>query len=434
MKKGMLRGALFLSAAGVICKVVGAIYRVPLTNILGAEGLGAYQMVFPVYAVLLTLSSTGIPSALSKLIAEGKDPSQILKRSLLFFGGIGAIFTLLTYFFAENIAALQGNIDIASTYKALSPSIFIVSLISCFRGYCQGKRNMLPTALSQVVEQVVKLLFGLTLCSLFGSTPYEKAALATLAVTVSELIALIIVIIAYKKEKSDTIGENARLKSIIAIVFPITLSAIMLPLSKTVDGFLAVNLFGDNRSVATSLFGLYSGATESIISLPVALCYAVAVSALPELSSDKQSLEKRFRPIYITLAISAITGLLTYFSARLAVNILYFSLSEENKTILELLIEASTAQVVGLGLLQTSGAVLIANDRLYLPCIHLAVGIVLKIILTFVLVPNGYGVFGLSLADTFIYLFVGISDLVSVIALNKTRQTDISIKLKRIKA
>ena len=163
IKSKLLYGALTISIGAFIAKVLGAFYRIPLTNIIGVESLGLYQMIFPLYCVLLTISSTGIPNSLAKLIAEGNNPKSVLSTSLKIFtllGGLGSIFMLVLGY---PIAFLQGDFRAGLGYILLSPSVIIVSVLSCFRGYFQGQSNMKPTAISQVVEQFVKLCFGLIL-------------------------------------------------------------------------------------------------------------------------------------------------------------------------------------------------------------------------------------------------------------------------------
>lgn len=419
-KNTLLKGALTLSAAGVVCKILGAIYRVPLTSVLGAEGIGAYQMAFPIYTVLLTISSTGIPNALAKLIAEGGDARSLLKKSLILFGSIGALLSVGVYFAANSIASAQGNGFAANSFRAIAPSVFLVSIISCFRGYCQGRKNMIPTAFSQVTEQLVKLALGLTFCYVFGSDPYEKAALATLAVTLSEAIALFVVIASAKRTPAvyDR-GESVSVKKIVSIVLPVTLSAIMLPLSRAVDGFLVINLLREEVSTATAFYGLYSGATESVISLPVAVCYAFAAAAIPEIAEDKNSEKKKLSPIAYTIIISMIIALLTYFLSNLIVRILYFSLSEENRFTVEVLLKTASAQIIGLSVLQTMTAVLIASDKLYLPCISLGAGIAVKIILTIILVPSSFGIYGCALADVVCYFVASALDSIFIIGVKR---------------
>ena len=411
IKGTYLKSAILLSAAGVICKILGALYRVPLTAVLGAEGLGIYQMAFPYYTALLTLSSTGIPTALAKQIAEGKDPSLVLKRSLKLFGGVGALSATATFFLAEYIAAAQGNIAAAGAFKALSPSLFFVSVLSCIRGYCLGFKNALPTAVTQITEQTIKLAAGLTLCTLLGSTPEEKAAIATFSVTISEAAAVIVALFFYGKARTPKIGESVDMKSIIKVVFPITLSAVMIPLSRVADGFLVINLLSADRARSTALYGIYSGAAESIVAMPVALCYAFAAAAVPEISSDKLNEKKRTDAVLYTLLISTAAAVIMYFAASPAVDILYGGLSFPDRRILALLIKISFGAVIGLSLVQTLGATFFALDKYYLPPLFLGVGIAAKIALLVGLLPK-IGIFACAIADAAVYLFVGAAEFV----------------------
>ena len=418
MSKTLFKGAAYLTVAGVICKLLGALYRAPLTAVLGAEGLGIYQLVFPFYCILLTLSSTGIPTALSKLIAEGKDPERLFKKSLYYFGGAGLALSLAVFFAAPYIAGLQGNVGAIGAYKAIAPSVFFVSVLSCVRGYFQGRKNTLPTAVTQITEQVVKLLFGLTLCTLFGNTPTQKAALATLSVTLSEVAAVLIAMAFYGKKDKISSGDTAGMKKILQVVFPITLSAIMIPLSKTVDGFLIVNLLNFDKAQATALYGLYSGAAESIVSMPVALCYSFAVVSVPEISSDKNDVGKRFDAVYYTLALGVIAGVMTYLFAGFAVRVLYGGLSETNAAVLVALIKTASAQVVGLSLLQTLGATLVALDKYYIPPLILSVGIGTKILASFALIPSPLGILSCALIDSIIYLSVAVAEFAVLMILS----------------
>ena len=155
MKKNtFLRGALIVSAGGIAAKALGALYRIPLTNNLGGEGMGIYQMVFPFYCLLLTLSATGIPAAVARLVASSPARAGgVLRSSLMLFSLIGAASALLMYALAPAMSALQGAPAAASAYRLLSPALFFVAVISCYRGRFQGENNFLPTALSEIVEQ-----------------------------------------------------------------------------------------------------------------------------------------------------------------------------------------------------------------------------------------------------------------------------------------
>ena len=161
-KDGIIKGAFSLGVGAFICKILGAFYRIPLTNLLGSYGLGLYQMVFPVYALLLDFSGAGLPSALSRIIAmqENKDiaSKRLLKSSIKLFLTLGIFACIFMALFSKTISILQGNESASVAYLFLSPAIAFVSVISCFRGYFQAYLDMRPTAISQIIEQVVNAI------------------------------------------------------------------------------------------------------------------------------------------------------------------------------------------------------------------------------------------------------------------------------------
>ncbi len=399
MKK-LIKNSIILALCGIVTKLIGAIYRVPLTAIIGAEGIGIYQMVFPNYCILLTLSSTGIPNGIARLTASGE--KRVLRKSLLLFGSVGFFGSLTMFVLSGYLAKLQGNALAEMAYKCLSPSIFLVSIISCFRGYYQGKLNMLPTGLSQVIEQIIKLAFGLILCSFFGNTPAEKASLATLAVTISELVALAFLLL-LKRDKNDRNLQEESFLMLIKTIFPITLCSIMLPLTKSVDSFLVVNLLKDDFATATAKFGLYSGVVESIIALPVAVCYSIAVSGLPIIAKGENDNAKKV--LLYTAVMSVVFAIFVYFASGLAINILYPKLTAEYKALSINLLKISSISVVFLSLVQAFSAVMIGLNKLYVPSFALFFGLITKTVFTLILVPNGkIGIYGSAISDIFCYL------------------------------
>ena len=170
-KSGFLKGAAWIAAGGFIAKIIGALYRIPLTNLIGGYGLGLYQMVYPVYCMLLTVSATGIPSSIAKLTAErvgkGETGLPVFKTAMRIFLLIGVIGTVLMCLLAPFLSAAQGSREVLGGYFTLAPSVLLVSAISVFRGYFQGRNNMMPTALSEITEQAVKVGFGLLFACLF---------------------------------------------------------------------------------------------------------------------------------------------------------------------------------------------------------------------------------------------------------------------------
>ena len=193
-----LTGAIVLAVAGIICRVLGVIFRIPLTNIVGNFGMGIYQMVFPLYALLLIVSSAGIPIAISKMVAREmtadnkSECKKILFNALILLSVIGLVLSLLFIIFSSQIASLQGNKDVGIIYIAIAPSVFLVCIISALRGYFQGMQNMIPTAVSQIIEQLIKMAVGITLALMFIKTSVIMAVFgAILAVTISEVVALV---------------------------------------------------------------------------------------------------------------------------------------------------------------------------------------------------------------------------------------------------
>ena len=423
-KSSLIGGAVTLSLGGVITKLIGAVYRIPLTNILGAEGIGIYQMVFPLYTILLTLSSTGVPSGISKLIAEGKSPEKTLKSALKFFAVIGFILSIIMALLSSYIAKFQGNINARLAYVMIAPSVFFVSLISCFRGYYQGFSNMKPTAFSQILEQVVKLIFGLILCYLFKNNVVLASAGATLAVTLSELFTLIFLIL--KTKKSINVAEftssKTDIKPIIKTVFPMMVATIIMPLTRTVDSFLILNIVGSYLDTATARYGLYSGAVESIVSLPVSFCYALAVTSIPIVSRLKKEggnyYNKIIESVKLTLLCSIVFGVLTYAFSGFAVNLLYSRLSNSDKLITINMLKLSSISVIFLPVMQTLIACVNALGKYKITIVSGVVSAIFKIGLSSILLKIvTFNVFGAIISDIFCYLvacFVNISYIIYI--------------------
>ncbi|MDO4572763.1 MAG: oligosaccharide flippase family protein, partial [Clostridia bacterium] len=165
-KRSFVKGAAILGIAGLICKVIGAFFRIPLYNMLG-DGMQYYEAVYPFYSTLLVISSAGLPTAISRMVAERVTlgdyygARRVFRKAMLLLLGIGAATTALMFFGADYLAASTVGTGAAMSFRALAPALLIVSLMCAYRGYLQGMQRMTGTALSQVVEQVGKLGFGL---------------------------------------------------------------------------------------------------------------------------------------------------------------------------------------------------------------------------------------------------------------------------------
>lgn len=386
-----------MGIGAIAAKALGAIYRIPLTNLLGGEGLGLYQTVFPVYTLLLDFSGAAIPSAISKIIAsyKGEDPERnayvYLKSSLKLLFFLGAVGTVLMAFASYPLASFQGNKSATAAYIGLAPAIFFVCVISCFRGYFQGLMNMSPTAISQVVEQTVKLAFGLAFVKSALPNLSLAVAGATFAITLSEVAATAYFLIIYNRRKRKFALEfafdgrrlNSYVKTVVKTALPITLVGIMIPLSQVIDSFIIVNVLSEYRTDATSLYGILCGAVATVINLPVSACYGIATVSIPAVSRTENDAEKRkagAKVLLLTFTVAASCAVLCFLFAPVAVNVLFGGLKDSEKRLTTELLRASSPTVLLLSFLQTTNGVLIGGGKLYSPLAGLSIGVAVKTI------------------------------------------------------
>ena len=433
-KNSILKGAVTISIGGLFAKIIGAIYRIPLTNVIGVKGIGLYQMAFPLYSILLTFSSTGVPNSLAKLIAEGKNPKSVLKESLRVFMLLGIIGSVFMFILARPLAKMQGDSLAWICYVFLSPSVLIVSIISCFRGYFQGQVNMRPTAVSQILEQVVKLIFGLGLAFIFRNNAFLSSGACVFAVTLSEVFALFYLYAKYKKVYVESVGENVRRKSIVKIVIPVTLSSILIPFARTIDSFLIINILKRYLSNPTELYGIYSGGVESVIGVPVALCYGIAVASIPIVSAQiKRGEDTTSNVVKIftyTIILGGVFSIFLYLFSPLAVKVMYFNLSSFSKGTMIKLIKISSSSVLMLSLTQSTSAILLAKGKLYTPSVNLLVGVGCKVIFSVIFLNVSYfNIYATAISDVICF---SVSALLNTIAIFKERVSFIPNKLQRI--
>ncbi len=366
--QSFIKGAIIISLGGFISKVLGAIYRIPLTNFLGGEGMGIYQMVYPLYCILLTVSASGIPTGIARLISSGKGFGAET-RAFRLYGMIGVIGTLVMYALSSPLAAIQGEPAIELCCKLLCPSVFFVSMLSVVRGYFQGKGNMYPTAVSEVAEQVIKVAFGCVAAYLFRENLALAVASTLLAVTVSEAVTTGAVVLWYMRRRGRKPLYNPAsvpVSSILRYTVPLTLTAIALPLSQLAESIVAVRLLrgiGDN---ATALYGIYSGCAVTIINLPVSVTYGLAASSVPQISPLAESgnfegaKKKAFKALRITLLVSVPAAVVLYIFAPLAARLIFGSLSASEKGLLIDLIRIMAVSSVTQSVVQTSSACITA--------------------------------------------------------------------------
>ena len=297
MKK-FFGSAAFLAFAGLLSKLIGAFHKIPLIGVLGAEGTGLYQLVFPAYTVLLALSSGGISQAVSRAAARenaaGGNVRRVLAAALSFMAAVGLLGGALLVLCGGAVARLQGNGTAALSYAALSPAVFFSGLIAAMRGYWQGKNNMFPTAASQLCEQAVKLVAGLSFASFLMryGVGYGVAG-AILGITLSEAVTALALGIALAFEPKNGNDTRRRIMPLIAEIsrdaLPVGLGSLVLPLLQLIDSALIVNLLvarGADVVSATSLFGIATAPSAAIANLPPVLTAAVSTALMPALVAE----------------------------------------------------------------------------------------------------------------------------------------------------
>ncbi len=435
------KGAISLGAGAFLSKILGAGYRIFLTAIIGGYGLGLYQMIFPLYTLLLDFSGAGVPSALSKIISgkAEKDRATLAKEYLSVAVKIlsifGSVFTVLMIILSGVFSRAQGNIDARVGYVFLSPSVFLVAIISCFRGYFQGQMNMTPTAISQVIEQSVKLFLGLIFAYLMRFNVAMAVAGATFAITLSELIALIYLYAVYKRQNKGEKLKNyyqkelfvLRAKEIIKVTLPITLIGIMIPLSHVIDSLVIVNVLSLHEQNPTALYGLLSGVVHTVIGLPVAVCYGISTVSIPSVSSVKtlrEKLDKAKDGMLLTTAIAFPCFLIALLFAPQIISILFRNLSEVEKRVSVSLLRITSPCILLLSLVQTTNAVLIGKNKYYLPLISMGIGIIVKTVteITLMSVPK-ISVYGGGIAVIACYFCVCLINLIMIFFKGSNRES-----------
>ena len=247
-------GAAILAVGIMVVKLIGMFYRIPLVNVIGEQGMADFNNAYNIYAVLLTISTAGLPVAVSKLVSEANalgrrnQVQKIFKLALALFLTLGTLSFLLMFFKADLLAGMMHDEKAAAGIRALAPAVICVGCLSAFRGYTQGHTNMTPTAVSQIIEALCKLVIGLALAYWLisnGATQDVAAAGAITGVTVGTVMALGYMILTYlrgrgsrelSKDRPDEAG--AILKSILQIAIPITLSSSMVGIVTVIDSSL----------------------------------------------------------------------------------------------------------------------------------------------------------------------------------------------------
>ena len=437
-KGGFIKGAVWIAAGGFIAKIIGALYRIPLTNLIGGYGLGLYQMVYPVYCLLLTVSATGIPSSIAKLTADcigrGQSTMPIFKTAMKLFVIIGIFGSLLMVAIAPALASAQGSRQVLGGYYALAPSVFLVSAISVFRGWFQGRNHMSPTALSEISEQIVKVGFGLLFAYLFQENVEKAVVFLLLAVSLSELFALFLMFVIFRRvpapRKLPNPREKVGIKTVLKMSIPVTLSAIILPLSGLLDSVLVPRMLSRYTENAVTLYGLFAGGAVTIIGLPVSVCYGIAAASIPSVATAHARKDKGASPrkriwfaLFITVLVALPSAIGLYLFAQPTAKIIFRSLSgEELQTLVEL-VRVFAVSALTLSCVQTLSACLTAQGKPQYAAFSMFVAVAVKTTAYLFWIKNEQiSVFALAYATNLCYLVAFLLDLMYNLIVSKNKR------------
>lgn len=454
-----LRGAAILGIAGIIVKVLGAIYRIPLSNIIKPEGMGYYQTAYPFYQLLLTISTAGIPGAIAKLVSEKRalgdynSAYKVFKVAVLglFIGGIlTSIFTALS---AKYIVTSIGNPNAYYSLVALAPALLIVPTMSAFRGFFQGRKTMVPTAISQMVEQLIRLIVGLALTVLLLDKGIPIAAGgASFGGSAGAIAGTIVVVVLFFKNKKEIKREisisNVNVnysvanivKDLLTIAIPITIGSAIAPIMDSIDAALVLNRLqsiGYSESLSNDLYGQLKGFAQTLINFPQVFSIAIAMSMVPAISdayarkNKKEINELISSGIRITLLIGLPCAFGLFVLARPIIALLYYNNTPEVIASTGEILAVLSFSVIFLTLVQALTAMLQGIGKTIIPVKNLALGAVVKVILTYTLtVVPSINIKGAAISTIAAYAIASILDLISLVRITKIRFNYRNIFLK----
>jgi stage V sporulation protein B len=454
-KQTFLHGALILVAASALVKVLGAIFKIPLTNLIKEDGMGLFNTSYTLYAFFV-LAAKGFSIAVSKMVSESvtlgkrREASRIFYVAFIILGIIGTIGAGLLYWGAEGFSSVFGNTRAALCIKAIAPSVLFVALVSALRGYFQGKQNMYPTALSEVTEALGKLVIGIILAWWFISASIEKAASgAVFGVTCSTFLSLLLAgtfFIFDRRGAGRTRHEKARgifsiAKELLVISLPITIGASVASLTNVVDMMTIMNRLqsitqvtpefaekyisltggvlisgGIYESLANKLYGLYSGYAVQLFNLPLTMIVALSTSVLPAISG--------------ALARSDINGAQRIIKSVIRITVLFSlpcaaGLSVVAGPVLQLIFNDSLARdllstislaIVFVSVVQVTNAILQAYGKMHIPVINMLIGCMVKIIANYYLVAiPSLNIDGAPLGTIACYFIIAALNIICII-------------------
>ncbi|NLJ78777.1 MAG: polysaccharide biosynthesis protein [Tissierellia bacterium] len=442
-RNSFLKGAAILGMAGVVVKIMGAFYRIPLGNIIKSEGMGYYQTAYPLYVLLLTISTAGFPVAIAKLVSEKRALGDHMGAFRVFrvaFLGLlmaGVLTSIFVFINARDIVDRLGNSDAYYSLMALVPALLFVPIMAAFRGYFQGRQTMTPTALSQIAEQFVRVVsgLGLTYYLIDRGMPIAAGG-ASFGGSAGAMAGVVVIMGIYIHVRSEIHAEldggldhpeegvAKIVRDLLAIAVPITIGAAIVPVMNTIDTMLVLRrlqMIGFSKLQANDLYGQLTGFAQTLINLPQVFSMALAISLVPAISGANARKDRReiknitSSGVRITLLIGLPSTLGLFILAEPIIRLLYFRNPAETIVSIGEILAILSFGVVFLTLIQSLTAILQGLGKPTVPVFNLFIGAVFKVILTYTLTGiKSINVKGAAISTVIAYFIAAVLDLASI--------------------
>ena len=435
-KQNFMHGAAILTIGVMIMKVLGAIYKVPLANILGDYGYGLFLATYNVYNIFFTLSTAGLPVALSRLIAEADANGLEVRKEKTFrtaigtFAVIGILFSSIMFFGNGWLAeSYLRKPDAALSVRAMAPAIFLVCLVSAYRGYCQGNGNMIPTTVDEVLEVLFKVISGLFIAGLLVKAGYDlpvASAGAILGVSIGSVVSLGYMLFYKKKHypavrdrsgKTESTGQI--IMDILRIGIPISLGASIMAILSSLDPGICESRLaaaGFSKYDAGVLYGVYAK-VQTLFNLPAAFMTPLTIAIVPAVAGamaigKKAEAEKTSEDaMRIASVISMPMGVGLSVLSYPIVNVLYPNSNAAGPGLLSIMGIASFF----ICLVLMENAILQASGKEKLPMVALISGSLLKILINWIIIPiPTVNIYGAPIGTLFGYCCMAVLDYIFI--------------------
>lgn len=437
-KQNFIEGAAVLTLAVAVTKVIGAVYKIPLGNLLDKDGMAHFYVAYNIYSLLLIVSTAGLPLAMSRLVSQAEAVGRVNQRRRIFRVTAGLFLLLglaccgVMLFFAEPLAQLLNDSQAAPAIRVLAPAVFCVCMLSAIRGYTQGRGDMRPTAVSQIIESACKLVVGLTAAWLLvrqGAAPNECAAGAISGVTVGAAVGLLVLTVwllrARRGERGTDTPESRRdiLQQVLRIGIPVTLGSVGMSLITLLDQALVLGTLqsslGLSESAAASLYGEYTfGMT--LFALPASFMYPLSISLVPSISAamvrndPRQAGKNAAAALKLAMVAALPVGVGLSVLAEPILHLLYPAVSETAAAAAYHLRVLGIASVFVCLMIVTSG-ILQAYGRERIPVLTLLVGGGVKIAANYLLVTDPtISIRGAPIGTLLCYAVIALLNLVAI--------------------